>query len=151
MNGYPEIMAEYEATPSQRAAMDEIKSQLGPAPVWVAAQYLIREYPDDFDNTGRSHQIIAMNYGPPDTDLDSTPERRQKQMEVLEQEQQGQQESFEQEQQRKQKKLESDKENFQKHQQKVKENLQQEHQRIEKRQSEREQQREESAEPTTTE
>lgn len=143
---YPEIVSEYEPTASQEAAIEDIKNRLGPAPVAVAFQYLVKEYPDDFENTGKSEKVVAMNYVPA-TEEDLTPEQRQKQLEVLEQDQQGRQESFEQEQQRKQKRLESEKENFQKHQQKQKQKLQEQHERIAELQKEKEEQRRGSREP----
>jgi hypothetical protein len=71
-------MSAYQLTDSQKTALDAVTSELGPSTAEVAFQYLIREYPDDFDNTGDDMSLVRMNYVSPEPTAPASEQEKSK-------------------------------------------------------------------------
>lgn len=116
----------YEPTAAQEAAMEEMKEKLGPTPLPVVFQHLLREYPDAFKNDAHDQTVVFVHYGQ-GMDAPKTSEQQKREMEVLEQEHRGQQESLSKEIERKHKQVDQEKATLEKRQKRQKEELQAQH------------------------
>jgi hypothetical protein len=115
----------YEPTAAQEAAMEEMKKVLGPTPIPVVFQHLVRNYPGVFQNNAYDQQVVNLHYIP--SEFEVTPEQQEKEKAALEEQQKAEMESLDQQLEREEKWRGDAKETLEKRHQRQMEALEKRH------------------------